>query len=392
MRYNYKLTKNKLKNYLNPIPSELRKSFDATIDRENVIRMIPFSIVYILLNTQLFIFGRKEAVRGTPIREYMLIFLVLTCIYSIYLVRRESWQSKWYAHVITGAFCFLLVLSTLLASQMTLVRIGSMSLFIVTILTTSTFFIRVPIIAILTNTFAFAYFVGTTDRMLLHSEKFKSAFAMRDVGAEVFRFEIYITEVFLISIVGSIIAVVMFRFRAKVFMDHKIIEDKNFKLMEINMQDSMTKLLNHKSIIDMLRQEVLRTNRYDLELSVFLMDIDHFKKVNDTYGHPTGDKVIIQVAETMRHICRETDHLGRYGGEEFLIILTNTNRKQAMILAERIREHIELADFGEPSPITISGGVSTYTSETAKELIYKADEAMYEAKNGGRNRIVHSRS
>lgn len=391
MNIDFKLTISKLIRYLNPIPMDLRKSFVTTIDRENIIRMIPFSIVYILLNSEMFIFGRREAVRGTSIREYTLIFLVLTCIYSIYLVIKQPKHTRWYDHIIISVFCLVLVFSTLLASQMALVRIGSMSLFTVTILTTSTFFIRRPIVAILTNFSAFIYFIASLDRIVDHSEQMGSNLPMRAMGAEVFRFEIYITEILLISIVSRIIAVVMFRFRAKSFMDHKIIEDKNHRLMEINMQDSMTKLLNHKTIIDMLVQEVSRTVRYDLELSVLLLDIDHFKAVNDTYGHPIGDEVIVQVSETLRHICRETDYIGRYGGEEFLIILTNTDKEQSMILSERIRQHIEKADFGDPSPVTISGGITTHANETAKELIHDADEALYEAKNRGRNRLVHSK-
>jgi len=390
MQLNHKQNHNKLIRYFKPIPDELKESFVQTVDRENIKRMIPFSIVYILLNTQLFIFGRREAVKGSSIRNYTVVFLALICCYAIYRFIKEQEESRWYAHIVTGVFCFVLVFSTLLASQVMLVRIGSMSLFTVTILTTSSFFIRTPLTAILTNLSAFLYFVLTSDRMFLHAEPGETIMPVKDLGAELFRFEIYITEVFLISVVSCIIAVVMYRFRTKVFMDHKIIEGKNSKLMEINMQDSMTKLLNHKSIIDMLGQEVLRTIRYNLELSVLLLDIDHFKAVNDTYGHPKGDQVIIKVAETLKHICRETDYIGRYGGEEFLIVLTNTDMRQAMILGERIREHIASTDFGEPSPITISGGITTHTHETAKELIRSADQALYEAKNNGRNRIVES--
>lgn len=391
MGINYKLIVNKVIKYFRPIPPELKESFVKTVDRENIKRMIPFSIVYILLNTQLFVFGRREAIRGSSIRDYTLVFLILTCCYSIYRFIKVPKKSRWYAHIITGVFCFVLVFSTLLASQVMLVRIGSMSLFTVTILTTSSFFIRLPITSILTNISAFVYFVLTSNRILLHSDTIEMVKPAKELGAEIFRFEIYITEVFLISIVGCIIAVVMYRFRTKVFMDHKIIESKNSNLMEINMQDSMTKLLNHKSIIDTLGQEVLRTVRYNLDLSVLLLDIDHFKAVNDNYGHPVGDQVIIKVADTLRHICRETDYLGRYGGEEFLIILTNTNVEHAMILGERIREYIEKADFGDPSPITISGGITTHTNETAKELIHNSDQALYDAKNSGRNKIVQSR-
>ena len=391
MGINYKLIGNKVIKYFRPIPPELKESFVKTVDRENIKRMIPFSIVYILLNTQLFVFGRREAIRGSSIRDYTLVFLILTCCYSIYRFIKVQKKSRWYAHIITGVFCFVLVFSTLLASQVMLVRIGSMSLFTVTILTTSSFFIRLPITSILTNISAFVYFVLTSNRILLHSDTIEMVKPAKELGAEIFRFEIYITEVFLISVIGCIIAVVMYRFRTKVFMDHKIIESKNSNLMEINMQDSMTKLLNHKSIIDTLIQEVLRTVRYNLDLSVLLLDIDHFKAVNDNYGHPVGDQVIIKVADTLRHICRETDYLGRYGGEEFLIILTNTNMEQAMILGERIREYIEKADFGDPSPITISGGITTHTNETAKELIHNSDQALYDAKNSGRNKIVQSR-
>jgi len=275
-----------------------------------------------------------------------------------------------------------------MTSQFLLVRIGSMSIFIVTILATSAFLIRRPLVSILTNISAFLFFVFTLDHVSRLFDKFaKNRPTLAPRLPEAIRFEVYVTELLLVTVVSCAIAVIMYRFRVKVFMDHKIIEEKNSTLTQLAMQDSMTQLLNHKAIYDLLTQEIQRTMRYSLPLSVLLIDIDHFKSVNDTYGHQTGDEVIKKIAEILRQTCRETDYIGRYGGEEFLILLTNTTLEQAQKFSERVRSNIENADFGAPSPITISGGLNTYKGENAKVLVHNADEALYLAKTKGRNRI-----
>ncbi len=165
------------------------------------------------------------------------------------------------------------------------------------------------------------------------------------------------------------------------------LEEKNKMLDKITKTDGLTQLYNHKYIYERLEQEILKAKSFEKGLSIIMFDIDHFKHVNDTYGHQEGDLVIIAVANTLKTQCRKYDILGRYGGEEFLAILPNTNLEGAMLTAERIRKRIELLEFDSGIKITISGGIAEYSNENALTLVKKADNLLYVAKESGRNRI-----
>ena len=155
--------------------------------------------------------------------------------------------------------------------------------------------------------------------------------------------------------------------------------------------DSLTGCLNHRSLMDILEIECSRAQRGS-ELSVFFADLDNFKAINDSHGHLAGDEILRQFAEAIKGMLRATDHLGRYGGEEFMVILSHTALDDAVRLAERIRQAIaelKVDSLPEGQGITVSIGVARYRSpETVSITIARADAAMYEAKRQGRNRVV----
>jgi diguanylate cyclase (GGDEF)-like protein len=160
--------------------------------------------------------------------------------------------------------------------------------------------------------------------------------------------------------------------------------------------DGLTGLYNHKCFQDRITEEMERMDRYPENISVLLMDIDHFKCFNDTYGHPVGDKVLKTVADIFASSLRKVDFAARYGGEEFVAILVNTDKKGAQKMGERIRKNIEHEKIKigkEEVSITVSVGLSTYPedSKDKKGLINIADKALYYAKETGRNRCVHFR-
>ena len=156
-------------------------------------------------------------------------------------------------------------------------------------------------------------------------------------------------------------------------------------------RDSMTHLSNHQHFLEILSQEVSRAERYKHPLSLLMADIDHFKAINDNYGHLAGDRVIKAVAGTLQHEIRESDHVARYGGEEFAIILPDTKIQDAYVAAERIRKAIEsLIIKYEENLIhfTMSFGMASFQIEegtASHELIKRADSALYQAKKKGRN-------
>lgn len=126
------------------------------------------------------------------------------------------------------------------------------------------------------------------------------------------------------------------------------------------------------------------------KLSVALFDIDDFKKINDTYGHVAGDMVLCEIAGILKGSVRKGDVVGRYGGEEFFLILPHTNLSQATELSERIRMNIENNRFSNGIHLTVSGGVKQFTGETLTELIDCADQNLYRAKKLGKNKIENS--
>ncbi len=166
----------------------------------------------------------------------------------------------------------------------------------------------------------------------------------------------------------------------------------NQQLEQLSITDSLTHAFNRRFFMDRIRQEVKRANRYGTDVSLLMIDVDHFKKVNDTYGHPAGDRVLVAVAELITSHLRETDVLARYGGEEFALIATPMDREGAGALAERVRQLVEAQTFDGDPPvrITVSIGVSSwkpFLRENHEVLIREADEALYRAKNEGRNRV-----
>ncbi|MDD3271790.1 MAG: diguanylate cyclase [Syntrophomonadaceae bacterium] len=157
--------------------------------------------------------------------------------------------------------------------------------------------------------------------------------------------------------------------------------------------DLLTGILNHAEILNILETELDRARRQNGNLAIIMGDLDHFKKVNDTYGHVAGDAVLVEVAARMKNNIRLYDSAGRYGGEEFLLVLPGCNAEEAMIIANRILESIgkEPVIFNNtPIAITISLGVAVNRAgekTTTTELVQLADTALYQAKQNGRNRV-----
>ena len=165
------------------------------------------------------------------------------------------------------------------------------------------------------------------------------------------------------------------------------------ELKKESIYDFLTKCYNKKEIELLLDRFLKESIRYDTPLSVMMLDIDFFKKVNDTYGHLAGDFVLKEVAKIIKNSIRQSDACGRFGGEEFLIILPNTKLNGAMKLAERIRKNIKNHKFifnNIPISITVSIGITSASKkDTIFSLIERADEALYEAKKRGRDRVEY---
>ncbi len=178
------------------------------------------------------------------------------------------------------------------------------------------------------------------------------------------------------------------------FLKEGKIENLHYeKMYDLATRDALTQALNRKAILELIAEEFQRSSSRNLPLTLLLMDIDHFKKINDTYGHPAGDYVLRETcALVMGKMIRSQDVLGRYGGEEFALLLRETKLQIAVDVAERIRIAIEKQNYtfeNKQIQVHISIGVATLdsTSKNPEELIATADRALYDAKNQGRNRV-----
>jgi diguanylate cyclase (GGDEF)-like protein len=154
--------------------------------------------------------------------------------------------------------------------------------------------------------------------------------------------------------------------------------------------DNLTQVYNRRKIDDVLDAEVKRSKRYRNTFSILLLDIDYFKEINDKYGHQVGDEILKGVAKILKNSVRHSDVVSRWGGDEFLIVIIEANEAEAAIIAEKIRNAIEFGVFDHDIKTTTSIGVAEYDfkQNDARDLLRKADIALYEAKNEGRNKVV----
>jgi diguanylate cyclase len=171
------------------------------------------------------------------------------------------------------------------------------------------------------------------------------------------------------------------------------LKEANETIERLARTDSLTGLANRRTLDETFAREIARAERLRENLSIIMADLDHFKSVNDQYGHVTGDQVLARAAAVFEKKSRPYDLAARYGGEEFVLVLPATSTDTAMIIAERIRKEIaNLTVPGYPRQITISLGVAGWMAgEAPDDFVARADAALYQAKSAGRNRVAAAR-
>lgn len=154
--------------------------------------------------------------------------------------------------------------------------------------------------------------------------------------------------------------------------------------------DRLTDLFNRRTIFDKLEEEMDRAERFDNPLTILLLDIDNFNQINEDYGREYGDEVLVTLSKVLKKATRNFDLIGRYGGEEFLVIFPETDLKAAYGVADRIRQTVESTLFGYGTHVTVSGGLKAYYTEDMMQLMREADMALDQAKEEGKNLILKS--
>jgi two-component system cell cycle response regulator len=168
-------------------------------------------------------------------------------------------------------------------------------------------------------------------------------------------------------------------------LQHELVA-QGMRLESMLREDALTGLLNRRAILSQLGGTISGARRHGHPLSVAMVDLDNFKSINDEHGHAAGDEVLVAAVRAMRAHLRAEDQLGRLGGEEFLVVLPDTDERAATRVAEKLRE--EVAGAPGPVPVTCSVGLATWDGGTPEQLLRRADEALYAAKDAGRDRVI----
>ncbi|HEY5715886.1 MAG TPA: sensor domain-containing diguanylate cyclase [Psychromonas sp.] len=207
------------------------------------------------------------------------------------------------------------------------------------------------------------------------------------VEAKLSGFTKEVKRTFYFNLLSSLLATLVIA-----FLILKTIKKHHLNLSYLAQYDDLTNLKNRRVFNEELQHFLLLSQRRHSYLSLLFFDLDDFKKINDKFGHQTGDKVLIRIADILQHNLRQTDIMGRWGGEEFIIALIDTDLDDAKIIAEKLKTDIEKDDVLSQltdKNVTASFGLTTLNSkDTMDSLLSRADDALYEAKKGGKNRIV----
>ncbi|MFY9316867.1 MAG: GGDEF domain-containing protein [Burkholderiales bacterium] len=206
--------------------------------------------------------------------------------------------------------------------------------------------------------------------------------------------EVFLAWLYFSLILGRclLVSVAANEMRTRLAESRRQLADTLDQVQRLASHDELTRALNRRALVSSLERERMRAERSGLPFAIGMMDLDHFKRVNDSHGHAVGDAVLREFSAIVHDTMRATDVFGRYGGEEFLIILVGTELPAALEAIERIRAAVQSHDWSALAPgltQTVSAGVASFSKgQSIEQLLYGADQALYQAKHGGRNRVI----
>lgn len=359
-----------------PISKDKRLSFYDAIVKENFLRLAFISAIYLGFEITRYLRAPRLDNDFLLILSNMMIFFqALMLGFAVWQVIGKRKLSGRLAQVVIVSYCLVVMYWAVSVGLNNIRLTGSMSMYVMALVVTSALFFRRAIFMVLTNIGFYLYF----HYQLFHTVMFR--LPPKNPGREQDILTMYKTDALLITVISCLLGFIIIRLRLRVFREHQA-------LKKMATQDAMTEVMNHEAICNVLEIEVERARRYNHPLAVLLVDIDHFKQINDSYGHRFGDEVIKKVASLMKENCRRTDYVGRYGGDEFLIIMTNTDTARAYELSDRLRETVASYDFSKQGKITLSCGLMETSDGQVEDPVHYADLALYQSKASGRNKVT----
>ncbi len=367
-----------LQSYMAKIPSEFKREYINTVCRENFARMLVIAALLVISEPFLAMF--TDITGSLTFYVSISIALVNLVIFPILYFSRKNIEelSKMQIMLIQTVFIAAILAGGVAFSLSEQPSPTASSTYFLAVFTVAAFMIMPPAIsAVVFLTTNIAFIILLPQFQPMHDAV--TTLNINSLSA---------------TVVAWLINQMISRKEVASFINEKIIieknielEKKNLELNELTMRDSLTDLLNHKNSLRRLKEEVDRSKRINYPLSVAMVDLDNFKLVNDTYGHQTGDEVLVQVSQILSESCRSTDVVGRYGGEEFIIIMPDTNDRDAVLLLTRIQKRVEETSFKDGVHITLSCGISELNGESVHGILKSSDIMLYEAKKKGKNRV-----
>ena len=353
------------------VPKKYKNDIALEINKENLYRIFIATIIMVISEVLIYIFF-KEQILGTEKIVYLIILVnLLFSPLSYYMYKNVSPSLLYigrFMQIVYIYFMFFFCCVLCLIPQQDFI---SMNTYIMILFATAAFFYFHPLESM--SIYVIVY-IGFFIALPYYQSNSDIVVVLR-------------VNAFIMNVFAWIIGRMVYRMKIISLINHKIIEKKNELLKDMAMKDSMTSLINHENIFYKLRDELEMARLYKSCVSVMMIDIDNFKSINDQYGHQIGDKIIIGITKIIVDQCRKTDIIGRYGGDEFVIIMPGTDSDGAVYLGERIRSTIETTVFCGGVHVTISAGIGEYKNESMEEYFKKVDEQLYKAKNKGRNRV-----
>lgn len=351
-------------------PDQTRKmAFTRELLLDNDLRLAPVAALVFILEIALFVLSDRLGGVARPI----LLFLLFNLFWlPAYLVSRHHLARlhDWVLCLIQQSYAFAVILFTAFLSLEVQQDLDLVHMYLMTVIAVASIVQTPP-------TQRAAIFLGT---FLI----FAFALPAYQTSSQV----VFITQVnaFIFNLVAWLTGQILYSMRQRAFEDRQSIEEKNRLLEEMVCRDSLTGLLNHKAAFERLDDEITRARRYETPLAVIIADVDNFKTINDRFGHLTGDQVLVSLAERLQAVCRASDEIGRYGGEEFILILPQTTVSQACVLCGRLRDSLHAVPLVEGATVTLSAGISEWQGEDLNTLIRITDEKLYAAKAAGKDR------